>query len=54
MILAGHADRATISAVGPTQHYLTKPCDVDVLAAAVERMLSVREMVTAGSPMSWR
>ncbi len=46
MILSGHADRTSIiSAVGPTQQYLTKPCDVDVLVAAVERVLEVRELI---------
>lgn len=47
MILSGHADRASIiSAVGPTQQYLAKPCDIDVLVAAIERVLAVRELVT--------
>jgi HD-like signal output (HDOD) protein len=47
MILSGHADRASIiSAVGPTQQYLAKPCDIDVLVAAIERVLNVRELVT--------
>jgi HD-like signal output (HDOD) protein/CheY-like chemotaxis protein len=47
MILSGHADRASIiSAVGPTQQYLAKPCDIDVLVAAIERVLTVRELVT--------
>lgn len=46
MILSGHADRATvISAVGPTQQFLSKPCDVDVLVAALERVLAVRDLV---------
>jgi HD-like signal output (HDOD) protein/CheY-like chemotaxis protein len=46
MILSGHADRASIiSAVGPTQQYLAKPCDIDVLVAAIERVLAVRELV---------
>lgn len=47
MILSGHADRQSIiSAVGPTQQYLAKPCEIDVLVAAIERVLSVRELVT--------
>jgi HD-like signal output (HDOD) protein/CheY-like chemotaxis protein len=46
MILSGHADRASIiSAVGPTQQYLTKPCDVEVLVAAIERVLEIRELI---------
>ncbi len=46
MILSGHADRASIiSAIGPTQQYLAKPCEVDVLVAALERVLAVREIV---------
>ncbi|MEJ2578568.1 MAG: HDOD domain-containing protein, partial [Kineosporiaceae bacterium] len=46
IILSGHADRATIiAAVGPTQQYLTKPCDVDTVVATVERVLSVRELI---------
>lgn len=47
IILSGHADRASIiSAIGPTQQYLSKPCDVDVLVAALERVLAVRDLVT--------
>ena len=47
MILSGHADRQSIiTAVGPTQQYLAKPCEIDVLVAAIERVLSVRELVT--------
>lgn len=47
IILSGHADRATIvSAVGPTQQYLAKPCDLDLLVATVDRVLAVRDLVT--------
>jgi HD-like signal output (HDOD) protein/CheY-like chemotaxis protein len=47
IILSGHADRASIiSAIGPTQQYLSKPCDVEVLVAALERVLGVRDLVT--------
>jgi HD-like signal output (HDOD) protein/CheY-like chemotaxis protein len=47
MILSGHADRTSIiSAIGPTQQYLSKPCDVEVLVAAIERVLAVRDLVT--------
>lgn len=47
MILSGHADRASIiSAVGPTQQFLSKPCDADTLMAAVDRVLHLRDLVT--------
>jgi len=47
MILSGHADReSVISAVGPTQQYLAKPCEVETLTEAVERVLKVRDLVT--------
>jgi HD-like signal output (HDOD) protein/ActR/RegA family two-component response regulator len=46
IILSGHADQATIiSAVGPTQQYLAKPCAVDVLVEVLERVLSVRDLI---------
>jgi HD-like signal output (HDOD) protein/CheY-like chemotaxis protein len=46
IILSGHADRsAIISAVGPTQQYLAKPCELDVLVAVLERVLTVRGIV---------
>jgi HD-like signal output (HDOD) protein/ActR/RegA family two-component response regulator len=46
IILSGHADRAAIiSAVGPTQQYLAKPCDVEVLIGVFERVLAVRELI---------
>jgi HD-like signal output (HDOD) protein/CheY-like chemotaxis protein len=47
MILSGHADRMSIiSAVGPTQQFLAKPCDTDVLVEAIERVLAIRDLVT--------
>ena len=47
MILSGHADReAIISAVGPTQQFLAKPCDADLLVGAITRVLAVRDLVT--------
>ena len=47
MILSGHADRASIiSAVGPTQQFLAKPCDADTLIGAVDRVLALRDVVT--------
>lgn len=46
IILSGHADRAAIiSAVGPTQQYLAKPCDVEVLVEVLERVLGVRDLI---------
>jgi HD-like signal output (HDOD) protein/ActR/RegA family two-component response regulator len=46
IILSGHADRAAIiSAVGPTQQYLAKPCDVDVLVEVLDRVLGVRDLI---------
>lgn len=46
IILSGHADRASIiSAVGPTQQYLAKPCELDALVAVLDRVLSVRDLV---------
>lgn len=46
LILSGHADRAAIiSAVGPTQQYLAKPCDVEVLIEVLERVLAVRDLI---------
>jgi HD-like signal output (HDOD) protein/CheY-like chemotaxis protein len=47
LILSGHADReAIISAVGPTQQFLAKPCDADTLVRAITRVLAVRDLVT--------
>ena len=47
MILSGHADRMSIiSAVGPTQQFLSKPCDTDVLLDAIERVLAISDLVT--------
>lgn len=47
MILSGHADRMSIiSAVGPTQQFLAKPCDTDVLIDAIDRVLAIRDLVT--------
>ncbi len=47
MILSGHADRMSIiSAVGPTQQFLAKPCEGEVLVGAIDRVLTVRDLVT--------
>lgn len=46
MILSGHADRMSIiSAVGPTHQFLAKPCDVNILVAAIERVLAISDLV---------
>ena len=46
MILSGHADRMSIiSAVGPTQQFLAKPCEVETLIDAIERVLALRDLV---------
>lgn len=47
MILSGHADRMSIiSAVGPTQQFLSKPCDTQVLVDAIDRVLAISDLVT--------
>jgi HD-like signal output (HDOD) protein/ActR/RegA family two-component response regulator len=47
MILSGHADRMSIiSAVGPTQQFLAKPCDMEVLITSIERVLAISDLVT--------
>jgi HD-like signal output (HDOD) protein len=47
MILSGHADRLSIiSAVGPTQQFLSKPCDSELLIDAIDRVLAIRDLVT--------
>lgn len=46
VVLSGHADRAAIiTAIGPTQQYLAKPCEADAVVGTVERVLSVRELI---------
>jgi len=46
LILSGHADREDIiAAVGPTQQFLSKPCDADTLVHAINRVLAVRDLV---------
>jgi HD-like signal output (HDOD) protein/CheY-like chemotaxis protein len=50
MILSGHADRLSIiSAIGPTQQFLSKPCDTDVLIDAIDRVLAISDLVTDGA-----
>jgi HD-like signal output (HDOD) protein/ActR/RegA family two-component response regulator len=45
-ILSGFADRETIlQSVGPTHHFLTKPCRADALKRAVERAFALREVL---------
>src|SRR5450631_4533885 len=39
IILSGHADQAAIiAAIGPTQQYLAKPCELDLLVAVLDRV----------------
>ena len=46
IVLSGHADRdMIIASVGPTQQYLAKPCEVDLLVSVVERVLALRELI---------
>lgn len=46
LILSGHADRdAVLAAAGPTQQFLTKPCDAETLSAAIRRALAARDSV---------
>ena len=48
IILSGHADQAAIiAAIGATQQYLAKPCEVDVLVAVLERVLAMRAVLTS-------
>ena len=47
LILSGQGDRESIiSAVGPTQQFLTKPCEPEVLVGAISRVLAVRDLVS--------
>jgi DNA-binding NarL/FixJ family response regulator len=46
IVLSGHADRdMIIASVGPTQQYLAKPCEVDLLVSVVERVLALRGLI---------
>jgi HD-like signal output (HDOD) protein/ActR/RegA family two-component response regulator len=46
IILSGHAHRdMIISAVGPTQQYLSKPCDASTLIGTLNRVLAVRDLL---------
>ncbi|MGD2062433.1 MAG: response regulator [Nitrospirota bacterium] len=47
IVLSGQSDlESVMKSVGPTHQYLTKPCDVDVLTATVERALALRRVLT--------
>jgi HD-like signal output (HDOD) protein/CheY-like chemotaxis protein len=46
IILSGHAHRdMIISAIGPTQQYLSKPCDATTLVSTLTRVLAVRDLL---------
>jgi HD-like signal output (HDOD) protein len=46
IVLSGHAGlESIIAAIGPTQQYLAKPCDTDVLVEAIGGVLRIREML---------
>ena len=46
LVLSGHSDQAEITrAVGPTQQFLSKPCDVDTLLGAIRRVIAVRDLL---------
>lgn len=46
LVLSGYADRdMVIAGVGPAQQFLAKPIDTDVLVAAVDRVLRLRDLV---------
>jgi len=46
IVLSGHADRhMIINSVGPTQQFLAKPCELDLLVQVVERVLALRDLV---------
>lgn len=47
LILSGQADRESIiAAVGPTQQFLAKPSDPEILVGAIARVLGVRDLVS--------
>jgi HD-like signal output (HDOD) protein len=49
IILSGQSDRAAVlDAVGPAQQFLAKPCDADIVLAAVRRAVGVRRMLAGG------
>ncbi len=46
LILSGQSDRdSIIAAVGPTQQFLTKPCEPELLVGAIARVVGVRDLV---------
>lgn len=47
LVLSGHADReAVLRLVGPAHQYLSKPCNPDELRAAIQRSLSMRDLLS--------
>ena len=46
LVLSGHADReAVLRLVGPAHQYLSKPCDAGELRLAIERALTLRDLL---------
>jgi HD-like signal output (HDOD) protein len=46
VILSGQTDRdSIIAAIGPSQQFMAKPCDMNVLVGAVRRVISWRNMI---------
>ena len=48
IILSGHSDPSlTMRAIGPTHQFLAKPCDPDELKVTIERVQSLRALLTS-------
>ena len=48
LVLSGYAERsAIVSAIAPIQQFLSKPCELDTLLAALTRVLEVRDLLVA-------
>jgi len=47
LVLSGHADKDAVLRVLPVAHqYLSKPCDVDLLRAAIERTCELQQLLS--------
>lgn len=52
IVLSGQCDRLEVlKAVGPAHQFLTKPCDSEILKAALRRTCRLRDRMTAARPM---